>query len=88
MPDPGPERSSTQPVASDSPTPWWLWPNLLNLDSPMLAVIWQEQFARIAGVNLAFGDRLLLFCCTWLVYCADRVLDVVDAVNEPRAAKE
>ena len=79
MPDPGPERSSTQPVASDSPTPWWLWPNLLNLDSPMLAVIRQEQFARIAGVNLAFGDRLLLFCCTWLVYCADRVLDVVDA---------
>ena len=50
-----------------------------QLDSPLLAVIWQEQFARIAGVNLAFGDRLLLFCCTWLVYCADRVLDVVDS---------
>jgi len=66
-------------VASDSRIPWWLWPNLLNLDSPLLAIIWQEQFARIAGVNLVFSDRLLLFCCTWLVYCADRVLDVVDS---------
>ena len=51
---------------------------MLNLDSPLLAVIWQEQFARIAGVNLNLADRLLLFCCTWLVYCADRVLDAAD----------
>jgi len=55
--------------------PWWLWPNLLNLDSPLLAVIWQEQFARVAGVSLGWGDRVLLLCCTWLVYCADRALD-------------
>ena len=79
MPDLCAEQGSTQTVASDSRTPWWLWPNLLNLDSPLLAVIWQEQFARIAGVNLNFADRLLLFCCTWLVYCADRVLDVADS---------
>ena len=60
-------------------TPWWLWPNLLNLDSPLLAVIWQEQFARVAGVSLGWGDRALLFCCTWLVYCADRTLDAVES---------
>lgn len=58
-------------------TPWWLWPNLLNLDSPILALIWQEQFARIAGVNLTISERILLFCCTWLIYCADRMLDVL-----------
>jgi len=62
--------------------PWWLWPNLLNLDSPLLAVIWQEQFARVAGVSLGWGDRTLLFCCTWLVYCADRALDAAGSGAE------
>lgn len=87
MPDNRPDSGPIQTVASDSRTPWWLWPNLLNLDSPFLAVIWQEQFARIAGVNLAFSDRLLLFCCTWLVYCADRVLDVANSVNRPETSR-
>ena len=66
-------------MATKSRTPWWLWPNLLNLDSPILALIWQEQFARIANVDLALGDRLILFCCTWLVYCTDRLLDVINS---------
>ncbi len=60
-------------------TPWWLWPNLLNLDSPLLALIWQEQFARVAGVSLGWGERVLLFCCIWLVYWADRALDAVES---------
>ena len=50
-------------MASDSRTPWWLWPNLLNLDSPLLAVIWQEQFARISGANLArFAPEIRANC--------------------------
>ena len=60
-------------------TPWWLWPNLLNLDSPLLALIWQEQFARVAGVSVGWGERVLLFCCIWLVYWADRALDAVES---------
>jgi hypothetical protein len=68
-------------------TPWWLWPNLLNLDSPLLAVIWQEQFARVAGVSLGWGDRALLFCCTWLVYCADRALDAVESGGKPETVR-
>jgi len=71
----------------ESRTPWWLWPNLLNLDSPLLAVIWQEQFARVAGVSLGWGDRTLLFCCTWLVYCADRALDAAGSAAETETAR-
>ena len=70
-----------------SRTPWWLWPNLLNLDSPLLAVIWQEQFARIADVSLGWGERVLLFCCTWLVYCADRALDAAESGGQTETAR-
>lgn len=45
----------------------------------MLALVWQEQFARVAGVSLGWGERVLLFCCTWLIYCADRALDAVES---------
>jgi hypothetical protein len=74
-------------VQSASRTPWWLWPNLLNLDSPLLAVIWQEQFARVTGVSLEWGDRVLLFCCTWLVYCADRTLDAAESGGKTETAR-
>ena len=68
-------------------TPWWLWPNLLNIDSPLLALIWQEQFARVAGVSLGWADRTLLFCCTWLVYCADRALDAAGSGGKTETAR-
>ena len=68
-------------------TPWWLWPNLLNLDSPLLAVIWQEQFARVAGVSLGWSERVLLFCCTWVVYYADRALDAVESGGKTETAR-
>ena len=25
--------------------PWWLWPNLLALDAPLVAVVWQHALA-------------------------------------------
>ena len=68
-------------------TPWWLWPNLLNIDSPLLALIWQEQFARVAGVSLGWADRTLLFCCTWLVYYADRALDAAGSGGKTETAR-
>jgi len=55
--------------------PWWLWPNLLNFDAPVVAVVWQELFARGAGVELSWPQRWLLFLAVWEVYFADRWLD-------------
>lgn len=31
--------------------PWWLWPNLLSLDAPVVAVAWAWMFSK------AWGDR-------------------------------
>ena len=50
-------------------------------------MIWQEQFARIADVSLGWGERVLLFCCTWLVYCADRALDAAESGGQTETAR-
>lgn len=53
----------------------WLWPNLLSLDAPLVAVAWQLLFTRCfhAGVNAT--ATTLLMISVWLIYAADRVLD-------------
>ncbi len=55
--------------------PWWLWPNLLSLDAPLVALAWQEIFARALPVELGWTQRGLLAMCVWLAYCGDRLLD-------------
>lgn len=55
--------------------PWWLWPNVLNLDAPIVAVVWQEMFARVVGEQLTAEHRWLLFLAVWQIYFVDRWLD-------------
>lgn len=55
--------------------PWWLWPNVLNLDAPVVAVVWQEMFARVVGAQLTAEHRWLLFLAVWQIYFVDRWLD-------------
>ena len=57
------------------PHPWWLWPNVLSLDAPLIALVWQEGFAQSLGVELEWLHRGILGLCVWLVYCGDRILD-------------
>ncbi len=57
------------------PSRLWLWPNLLSLDAPLVAVLWQALFVRCFH---ATGDALpavLLVLAVWLIYAADRALD-------------
>ena len=55
--------------------PWWLWPNVLSLDAPLVAVVGLCAFARVAGVELGWERPVLLGLCAWLAYCGDRLLD-------------
>lgn len=55
--------------------PYWLWPNVLSLDAPLIAIIWQEGFAVSLGVELGWINRVILGLYTWLAYCGDRILD-------------
>lgn len=52
----------------------WLWPHLLSLDAPLVAVAWQALLGRsivpVPGVQTA-----ILGLSVWLIYVFDRILD-------------
>ena len=56
-------------------TPLWLWPNLLSLDAPLVAALWQWLFARCLHVRWEIWPAIVLTAAVWLIYAADRVLD-------------
>ncbi len=58
-----------------APARFWLWPNLLSLDAPVVAVLWQILFARCFQVPVDALAALLLLLTVWLIYAADRTLD-------------
>jgi hypothetical protein len=62
--------------AGMKPAHLWLWPNLLSLDAPIVAVLWQILFARCFQVPVDALAALLLLLTVWLIYTADRTLDV------------
>jgi len=61
--------------ATAAPARLWLWPNLLSLDAPVVAVLWQILFARCFQVPVEPLAALLLLMTVWLIYAADRTLD-------------
>jgi len=62
-------------VDTPAPTRLWLWPNLLSLDAPVVAVLWQVFFARCFHVPIEPAAVVLLLLTVWLIYAADRTLD-------------
>lgn len=65
---------ASQP-AHDKPTPWWLWPHVLSLEAPLVAVLWQRVLAQAYGIRLTpMLDAGLALSC-WLIYLTDRTLD-------------
>ncbi|MFL6515927.1 MAG: hypothetical protein ACJ8M1_12990 [Chthoniobacterales bacterium] len=73
--DVGIRRSQTVPTVRALPPLVWL--NLICLDAPLVAVVWQELFARTFGIQLHWPVRAVLFLSAWLIYLADRWLDVL-----------
>jgi hypothetical protein len=55
--------------------PWWLWPNVLALDAPAVAVTWQLFLASRAGVAVPLASAAVLALVVWGIYLADRGLD-------------
>ena len=55
----------------------WLWPNLLSLDAPIVALLWQLLFIRCFHGRLGMLPAVLLAVAVWLIYVADRTLDAL-----------
>ncbi|MEQ1946732.1 MAG: hypothetical protein ABL995_06070 [Bryobacteraceae bacterium] len=63
-----------EPVSPCAPK-FWLWPNLLSLDAPVVAVLWQVLFLRCFRAPVEALPVALLALTVWLIYSADRALD-------------
>jgi hypothetical protein len=64
--------------------PFWLWPNLLSLDAPVVAVLWQGFLAYRFSLPLHSAARAVLGLTVWSIYLLDRLLDA----RKPAAARE
>lgn len=61
----------------DRRTPLWLWPNLLSLDAPIVAVVWLHMFRKAWGLEyFPVTAYLALGLSVWAIYAADRLLDL------------
>jgi hypothetical protein len=63
---------------------FWLWPNLLSLDAPIVAVLWQMLFVRCFHAEWTATASALLVLAVWLIYAADRVFDARGESELPR----
>ncbi len=55
--------------------PWWLWPNLLAVDAPAVAVVWQRFLGDRLGAPVPIAATAALALTVWGVYLLDRRLD-------------
>ena len=55
----------------------WQWLNILNLDAPLVAVLWQLLLTRSLGVTVNRLEPLVLAATVWFLYIADQLLDVL-----------
>lgn len=63
-------------LTRDQRNSWWLYPNLLSLDAPIVAVLWFFVLSEVW--NVRYVEPLLsivLAMTVWCIYAGDRVLD-------------
>lgn len=63
-----------RPATSLAAKPW-LWLNMLCLDAPLVAIVWQWVFARALRVGVLPANAAALFATAWMIYLADRLAD-------------
>jgi len=58
-------------------TPFWLWPNLLSLDAPLVEVVWLSMFARVWRIDYhQWQAYRALAPAVVSLYLCDRPLDL------------
>ncbi len=64
-------------VPAASRKPFWLIPNLLSLDAPLVAMAWLYVFAKTWRLGYHPWEAYAsLGLAVWIIYAADRLLDV------------
>ncbi|MES2595540.1 MAG: hypothetical protein V4662_09405 [Verrucomicrobiota bacterium] len=55
--------------------PLWLWPHLLSLEAPLVAMAWTAGLAHLHRVPAMPGVLPGLGLCAWIIYVLDRLMD-------------
>ena len=83
-----PAAPTTLPATKDSPVPWWLWPQVLSLDAPVVIVLWQAALAHTHRIHLPAAFSWGLGLVTWFVYVLDRTADAISGrLRRPTSAR-
>jgi hypothetical protein len=65
-------------VPAEQRKPLWLYPNLLSLDAPLVAVAWLYVFAKTWRLGYhPWEASATLGLAVWVIYVADRLLDTL-----------
>ncbi|WP_395749575.1 hypothetical protein [Prosthecobacter sp.] len=75
------ETPDSENAPAAKPTPWWLWPHVLSLEAPLVAVLWQAALAHAHGIRLTPMLSVGLGLACWVVYLLDRTLDTYAVKN-------
>jgi hypothetical protein len=70
------QRALAPPRQENARRKFWLYPQLLSLDTPLVAVVWQLLFMRSLHVEHQPATSITTFFCVWTIYAADHLLDV------------
>jgi hypothetical protein len=71
-------------VTSEPRKPWWLYPNLLSLDAPLVAVAWLAVFAKTWRVSYhPWEAYVALALAVWVIYVVDRLIDASLRKSDP-----
>lgn len=78
-------RDRPRAVTSELPRkPIWLWPNLLSLDAPLVAIAWLMIFRKMWRLVYHPWEAYVgLALVVWVIYVVDRLIDASLRKNNP-----
>ena len=68
------ERASNEQPNKDL-IPWWLFLNVLALDAPIVAIVWQHFLAENFKIEISITETASLFFTVWFIYLLDHFFD-------------
>jgi hypothetical protein len=71
------QTTVNQPAQAAERHKVWLWFNLLSLDAPLVAKLWQALFAHCFEVRVTGAAFAALAIAVWFIYVSDRLLDAL-----------
>jgi len=67
--------------SKNASTHWYSFLNILALDAPIVAIVWQHFLAKNFKIELSIPETATLFFAVWFIYLLDHFLDSKNVVH-------